>query len=107
MGGGRCLFSFVFMCMLSHCCAQLFVAPWTIACQAPLCMGFPRQKYWSGLPFPFSGNFPDPGIEPESPALVRAPEGGNSNPLQYSCLGNPMHRGAWQAIVHGVAKSQT
>ena len=35
-------------------------------------MGFPRQKYWSGLPFPFSGNFPDPGIEPESPALAGA-----------------------------------
>ena len=33
--------------------------------------------------------------------------GGNDNPLQYSCLGNPMNRGAWQAIVHGVAKSQT
>ena len=34
-------------------------------------------------------------------------EGGNGNPLQYSCLGNPMDRGAWQTIVHGVTKSQT
>ena len=37
----------------------------------------------------------------------RSPGGGNGNPLQYSCLENPMDRGTWQAIVHGVAKSQT
>ena len=37
----------------------------------------------------------------------RSPRGGNGNPLQYSCLGNPMDRGAWWAIVHGVAKNQT
>ena len=36
---------------------------------APLSMGFPRQEYWSGLPFPSPGDFPDPGIEPGSPAL--------------------------------------
>ena len=47
---------------------QLFAPPWTVACQAPLCMGFPRQEYWSGLPFPTPGDFLDPGIEPESPA---------------------------------------
>ena len=45
--------------------------PWTVACQAPLSMGFPRQKYWRGLPFPPSGDLPDPGIEPLSPALAR------------------------------------
>ena len=39
--------------------------------------------------------------------LRRCPGGGNGNPLQYSCLENPMHRGAWWATVHGVAKSQT
>ena len=43
--------------------------PWTIACQVPLSMGFSRQEYWSGLPFPISGDNPDPGIEPRSPAL--------------------------------------
>ena len=43
--------------------------PWTVACQAPLPMGFSRQEYWSGLPFPFSGDLPDPGSEPRSPAL--------------------------------------
>ena len=46
-----------------------FVTPWTIACQTPLSMGFPRQGYWSGLPFPSPGYLPDPGIEPWSPAL--------------------------------------
>ena len=45
------------------------VIPWTVACQTPLSMGFSRQEYWSGLPFPSPGNLPDPGIEPGSPAL--------------------------------------
>ena len=44
-------------------------APWTVACQAPLSMGFLRQAYWSGLPVPSLGDLPDPGIELESPAL--------------------------------------
>ena len=48
---------------------QLFAIPWTVACQAPLPMGFPRPEYWSGLPFPFPGDLPDPGIKPRSPAL--------------------------------------
>ena len=41
------------------------------------------------------------------PGLGRSPGEGNGNPLQYSCLENPMDRGAWQATVHGVAKSHT
>ena len=41
------------------------------------------------------------------PGSGRSPGGGHGNPLQYSCLENPMDRGAWQATVHGVAKSQT
>ena len=45
------------------------VVPWTVACQAPLSMGFPRQEHWSGLPFPLPGDLPDPGIEPVSLAL--------------------------------------
>ena len=45
------------------------MTPWTIACQAPLSMGFSRQKYQSGLPFPYPEDLPDPGIELESPAL--------------------------------------
>ena len=43
--------------------------PWTIARQTPPSMGFPRQEYWSGLPFSSPGDLPDPGIEPRSPAL--------------------------------------
>ena len=52
---------------LSH--VRLFATPWTVACQAPPSMGFSRQEYWSGLPFPSPGDLPDPGIEPGSPAL--------------------------------------
>ena len=48
---------------------RLFATPWTVAHQAPLSMGFSRQEYWSGLPFPSPGDLPDPGIEPRSPAL--------------------------------------
>ena len=44
--------------------------PWTIAHQAPPSMGFSRQEYWSGLPFPLPGDLPDPGIKPVSPALA-------------------------------------
>ena len=46
-----------------------FETPWTIALQTPLSMGFPKQKYWSGLPFSSPGDLPGPGIEPTSPAL--------------------------------------
>ena len=47
-----------------------FEAPWTVAYQSPLSMGFPRQKHRSGLPFPSLGHLPDPEIQPASPALV-------------------------------------
>ena len=43
--------------------------PWTVSHQALLSLGFPRQKYWSGMPFPFPGDLPDPGIKPTSPTL--------------------------------------
>ena len=48
---------------------RLFVTPWTVAHQAPPSMGFSRQEYWSGLPFPSPGDRPKPGIELSSPAL--------------------------------------
>ena len=48
---------------------RLFEIPWTVVYQASLSMGFSRQGYWSGLPFPSPGDHPDPGIEPTSPAL--------------------------------------
>ena len=51
---------------------------WTVACNAPQSMGFPRQADWSGLPFPSPGDLPDPGIKPEFPALQE-----NSLPLSH------------------------
>ena len=65
----------------------LFVILWTVALQPPLFMEFPRQEYWSGLPFLPPGNLPDPGIEPTStvsPALQVA-----SLPAEPS-LGKPL-----------------
>ena len=47
-----------------------FATPWTVACQAPLSMGFSRQESWSGLPFSSPGDLSNPGIEPMSPALA-------------------------------------
>ena len=68
----------------------LFATPWTVAYQASLSMGLSRQEYWSGLPFPASGDLPDPGIEPGSPALwadalISEPPG---KPLQKRSLFN-------------------
>ena len=53
--------------MLRH--VRLFVTTWTVACQPPLSMGFPRQEYWSVLPFSSPGDLPDPGIKLGSPSL--------------------------------------
>ena len=55
---------------------------WAVAHQAPLSMQFPRQEYWSGLPFPSPGYLPDPGIEPASPAW-------QADSLSLSLLGSP------------------
>ena len=63
----------MYVCMLSLSHVGLFATPWTAAHQAPLYMGFLRQEYWSGFPFPPPGDLPGPGIEPESlvsPALA-------------------------------------
>ena len=71
----------------------LFVTPWTIAYQAPPSMGFSRQEYWSGLPFPSPGNLPNPGIEPRSPtlqtdALPSEPSGKSFYVKYMECLCN-------------------
>ena len=58
--------------LLTKLCPTLMI-PWTVACQAPLSMGFSRQEYCSGLPFPSSGDLPNSGMEPTSltyPALA-------------------------------------
>ena len=57
------------LCAYSLSRIRLFVTPWTVAHQAPLSMGFFRREYWSGLPFPSTGDLPNPGIKPGSPAL--------------------------------------
>ena len=64
------LFEYVLcVCAQSLSCVRLFATPQTVARQAPLSMGFSRQKSWTVLPFPSAGDLPEPGIEPESPAL--------------------------------------
>ena len=73
-------------CMLSR--VWLFATLWTVARQAPLSIGFSRQEYWSGLPFPSPGDLPDPGIEPRSPAL-------QANSLPLSHLGSPRAVAGW------------
>ena len=63
------------------------MTPWTVAHQAPLSMGFSRQEYWSGLPFPSPGDLPDPGTKPgssasQADALPSEPPGKNIQPLK-------------------------
>ena len=60
---------------MGWCCFVIKSCPtlatlWTVAHQTPLSMGFPRQEYWSGLPFPSSGDLPNPGTKPASPAFA-------------------------------------
>ena len=88
--------SYKLICLVIKSCSIFFVTPQTVACQALLSMGFPRQEYWSELPFPTLGDLLNPEIELTSPALAGGfPGEGNDNPVQYSCLGNFMDRGAW------------
>ena len=79
----------VYMCCqpLSH--VQLFATPWTIARQPPLSVGFPREEYWRGLPFPTPGDLPDPGIEPESLVSLALAGGFFTTEL----LGKPLQEG--------------
>ena len=75
---------------------RLFATPWTVAYQAPPTMGFSRQEYWSGLPFPSPGDLPDPGIKPRSPtlqadALISEPPGKPPEPLDEG------ERGEWKS----------
>ena len=58
--------------------------PWTVACQAPLPMGFFRQEYWSGVPFPYPGDLPNPGIEPTS--LTSPTQAGRFFSTSATCL---------------------
>ena len=64
-------------------CVQFFETPWTVAYQAPPSMGFSRQEYWHGLPFPSPGDLPDSGIEPSAPTF-------RANALPSEPLGKPL-----------------
>ena len=67
-------------CLVTKLCLT-FATPWMVAHQAPLSMGFPRQEYWNGFPFPPPGNLPDAGIKPTSPVSPALQVG--SLPLSY------------------------
>ena len=67
-GGGRVVDWLYGGSLVTKWCLTL-MTPWTVAPQTPLSIGFPRQEYWSGLPFPSPGHLPHPGIKPASPAL--------------------------------------
>ena len=72
------------MCVVVAKLCPTLATPWTAAHQAPLSMGFSRQEYWSGLPFPSPGDLPDPGIEPRSPTL-------QADPLTSAPPGKPLN----------------
>ena len=78
-----------------------FATPGTIAFQVPLFMGYPRQEYWSGLPFPPPGDLPDPGIKPISPV---SPWWMDSLPLSH--LGSPICSVRWKLVVEVTVKTQ-
>ena len=59
-----------FVVIVVESLSRLFVTSWTVTRQAPTSVGFPRQEYWSGLPFPSPGDLPDPRIKPMTPALA-------------------------------------
>ena len=65
---GVCVCVCVCVCV-SHQVMSDSATPWTVACQAPPSMGFPRQEYWSGVPLLSQGDLPDPGIETWPPAF--------------------------------------
>ena len=82
-------------CYLVPSHVRVFATPWTVACQAPLSMGFSRQECWSGLPFPSPGDLSDPGIKPVAPTKSSALQT-ESLPLNYQGspkLGIPIQRG--------------
>ena len=110
--------NFVHVCSVTSDSAT----PWTVAHPTPLSMELSRQEYWRRFSFSISGDFLKTGLPGGSegkasscsagdlgliPGSGRSPGVGNGNPLQYSCLENPMDGEAWWATVHVVTKSWT
>ena len=108
----------VCVCSVAQSCLTL-ETPWTTALQAPLSMGFPRQEYWSGLPFPSTGDLPSPGIKLKSvaspalasgffaPAPPQCPLLSIESDSEMCCTvrSRSVDRGAWRTGVHGIAQS--
>ena len=84
----------------SHKSCLTLVTSWTVACQAPLSMGFSRQEYWSAQPFPSPGDLPNPGTEPGSPAL-------QADSLPSEPPGKPRRTSEVRAKNHGSTKDRT
>ena len=82
-----------------------FVTKWTVACQVPLSMGFPRQEYWSGLPFPPPGDLADPGIKTASPVLQMGSLPLSCHRNQVLCLHITVYWHQWQET-HGLLFTQ-
>ena len=95
--------------MKSFSCVRLFATPWTVGVyHAPLSMGFSRQEYGVGCHFLLQRIFLTQGLNPGLPhcrqTLYHLSGHGNGNLIQYSCLGNPIDRGAWWATDHGISR---
>ena len=80
---------------------------WTVACQAPLSMGFSRREYWSGLPFPSPGDLPNPGIEPRSPTLQAdsLPAEPPRKPISH-VLGENIYNVSDKGLISGIYKDE-
>ncbi|CAI9161683.1 unnamed protein product [Rangifer tarandus platyrhynchus] len=83
-------------------CGEDHLGTTTAEAQAPVCLLRPQRT--RNKPFILSIDFIAHSLDAFIPGSGRSPGGGNGNPLQYSCLGNSMDRGAWRATVHGVAR---
>ena len=90
----------MYVCARVRCYVQLFAIPWTVTCQAPLSMEFPKQEYWNGLTFPTPGDHPD--LETECTSLHLLHWQANSLPLQR---GRRIQRGEGSVVALQTCKT--